>query len=256
MLSYKKVHRKSLMEFVYKNKVRAGFGNIIIILADIQDRCKLLHDDVYDWELSNCVTLEGFTRVSLVDNPDPGGHIIITPQTSQFIHPRIRDIVQPTPHLAKMIDDHSHLLDGVSACVHIRRGAYSKDSLQRKIENLDKWHYFCTDEALEIFEKAIENEPGKVYVASDSNEVKERLIVKFGDKLRMIQTQYAATAPQDGTDTQNQKTLQDVYLEWFLMSKCPKLYLTGGRTDFVGFSTYGYTAAIYGSKPFCIIFNP
>ena len=71
----------------------------------------------------------------------------------------------------------------------------------------------------------------------------------------MIETKFACTAIQTGTNTQSLKTLQDVYLEWFLISMCPKVYLTGGRTDLVGFSTYGYTAAIYGSKPFEIIFN-
>jgi len=46
-----------------------------------------------------------------------------------------------------------------------------------------------------------------------------------------------------------------IYLKFFLLSKCPKLYLTGGRGDMVGFSTYGYMAAVYGNKPFEIVFN-
>ena len=36
---------------------------------------------------------------------------------------------------------------------------------------------------------------------------------------------------------------------------CPKLYLTGGRGDMIGFSTYAYMASIYGEKPFEITFN-
>ena len=46
-----------------------------------------------------------------------------------------------------------------------------------------------------------------------------------------------------------------MFLKFFLFSKCPQLFLTGGNTDLVGFSTYAYIAAIYGNKPFNLIFN-
>ena len=39
------------------------------------------------------------------------------------------------------------------------------------------------------------------------------------------------------------------------MSKCPRLFITGGNKDLVGFSTYAYMAAIYGNKQFNMIFN-
>jgi hypothetical protein len=242
---------------VYKNLNGVGFGNILIILSEFYGSCHMLHDNVYDWELSNCVTLEGFTRVSFEDHPRPDERISISPYTIQFVHPKMRLFVKPTAFTLGMIEAHKHLLEGVTACVHIRRGTYSKDSVQFGVDRChEESFYHCSDGAVELFEQAIEKETGKVYIASDSNEIKQRLLAKFGDKLRMIETEFACTSTQPGTNTQNTKTLQDVYLEWFLMSMCPKLYLTGGRTDFVGFSTYGYTAAIYGAKPFNLIFNP
>jgi hypothetical protein len=33
------------------------------------------------------------------------------------------------------------------------------------------------------------------------------------------------------------------------------LYITGGSKDFVGFSTFSYTAGVYGNKPIFPIFN-
>ena len=48
---------------------------------------------------------------------------------------------------------------------------------------------------------------------------------------------------------------QNSFLKFFILSMCPKLYLTGGRGDMIGFSTYAYMASIYGEKPFEITFN-
>jgi hypothetical protein len=243
-------------DFVYKNKSGVGLGNVLIHLSEICDYCVCLHDNVYDWELSNCIVLEGFTRVSH-EGRQPDVPILINPQRTFEIHSKIRKFVRPTPCMTEMIEKHKHLLEGVSTSVHIRRGSYSKDSTQHKGgKSLEPEYYHASDEALLIFEKIIENEKGKVYVASDSREVKQTITSKFGNKIRTIDTAFACTAFQDGTNTQTIKTLQDVYLEWFLISMCPKVYVTGGRRDLVGFSTFGYTAAIYGKKPFEIIFNP
>lgn len=243
-----------MLPYVYKNRSGVGFGNILIHLSEICDSCQLLHDNVYDWELTNCVTLTGFTRVGYDDWSQPDTPIIINEYKMVNVHSKICKFVKPTPYMQVMIQQHMHLLDGVSACVHIRRGSYSLDSTQLKGEHgKNPQLYHCSDKCLENFEKIIEDENGKVYVASDSNEVKQRLVSKFGNKLCMIDTKFACTAVQDSTDTQTVKTLQDVYLEWFLMSMCPKLYLTGGDNNFVGFSTYGYTAAVYGQKPFKIL---
>ena len=234
----------------------SGFGNLIIMLSDCQDKCNLIHEDAFKYELSNCIQISHFERVNY-EGTNISPNIIIDPYTVKHIHPRMRTFIHSTAYMKKMIDDHIHLLDGVTACVHIRRGSYSKDSTQLDDDRrLEKPYYHCSDEAVNIFVKIIEREDGKVYVASDSNEIKHRLFSKFGDKLRMIETEFACTAIQTGTNTQTMKTLQDVYLEWFLIGMCPMVYLTGGRKDLVGFSTYGYTAAVYGNKPFEIVFNP
>jgi hypothetical protein len=151
-----------------------------------------------------------------------------------------------------LIDEKKHLLDGVTACAHIRRGSYTKEIAQGH----DPEYYYCSDDGLDLFEKAISIEKGKVYLATDSKDVKKRMKDKFGEKIVTLDTDFACISTRHNADQYGQKELQDVYLDWFLISMCPKVYVTGGRQDLVGFSTFGYTAAIYGNKPFEIIFNP
>jgi len=240
--------------FVFKDH-DTGFGNLLILLSDCWDKCRTIHKNVYDrFELSNCVALRGYTVIDGDGGEHPPAHIYINPVTIQTIHPRIREFVHPTVYMESIINKHIHLLEGVTTAVHIRRGAYSGDSTQFK-NPTQKLFFHCSDEGLAKFERVVEQAVGKVYLASDSNEIKSRFKQKFGDKVRMLDTEFAITAQQDDTSTQTVKNLQDAYLEWFLLSMCPNLYITGGERDLTGFSTYSYTAGIYGKKPFNLIFN-
>ena len=229
----------------------AGFGNLLIHLSDCWDACQTIHSNVYNrFELSNCVSFDGYT-ITDEDGTHPNSKIIINPMTRTHIHSRISKFVRPTPHMKKLIDKHKHLLDGVQVGVHIRRGSYSNDSHQFK--NMQFYH--CSDQGLENFMGLIESARGKVYVASDSKQVKTSLKERFGDKISTLDTEFAITAPQDATSTQNAENLQNAYLEWFLLSMCPVLYITGGEPDMSGFSTFSYTAAVYGKVPFFPVMN-
>lgn len=239
--------------FVFKEH-DAGFGNLLILLSDCRDTCKAIHKNVYDgFELSNCVALKGYTVVDGDEGEHPPAKIIINIWTRTNIHPRICDFVYPTVHMESLIKQHIHLLDGVTTAVHIRRGAFSRDSTQCK--DVNPTHFHCSDQGIAKFEHIIQMSSGKVYVASDSKELKTHLKKKYGDKLSMLDTDFAVTAKQDATATQTVKNLQDVYLEWFLLSMCPMIYVTGGTTDLIGFSTYSYTAALYGKTKFDFVFN-
>lgn len=241
--------------FVFKDH-NAGFGNLLILLSDCWDTCKSIHRNVYErFELNNCVAFPEHT-ITDEEGDHPPAKIIINSWTMESIHPLISQIVKPTDYMQDMINQHAHLLEGVTAAVHIRRGSHSRDSTQFK-DLKDKSFFHCSDKGLAKFQKVIENTPGKVYVASDSNEIKELLKQKYGDKIRTLDTEFAITAVQDATTTQTAKNLQNAYLEWFLLSMCPTVYVTGGQEprDLTGFSTYSYTAALYGKNPFHLIFN-
>jgi len=230
----------------------AGFGNLLILLSDSYDTCRSIHANVYSrFELSRCVTFEGYTITESDEGTHPNAKIIINPSTSKYIHSRIPLFVRPTDFMKDMIRRHHHVVDGVDAGVHIRRGSYSNDSHQFKTLKL----YHCSDQGLANFEKVIASTKGRVYLASDSKDVKTQMIEKFGDKILTLDTEFAITAHQDVSTTQTPENLHNAYLEWFLLSMCPMLYVTGGDHDMSGFSTYSYTAAIYGKKPFSVIFN-
>jgi len=233
-----------------------ALGNTLIQLTSMQPECTRLHDSVYNYELSNCITINGFERVSYTGKI-PDTPIFINPYTVNVVHPKIRSIIKPTVFMEKMIQDNIHILNGVSCGVSIRRGSYSQDSIQYKDErSKSPEFYFCSDEGVDNFRKIIREAPGKVFVSSDSYSTLESIIAEFGDKIRTLDTpSFVVGMSQDDNENITVDTYQSIYLRFFILSKCPHLFLTGGRTDFVGFSTYAYMAAIYGNKPFSIVFN-
>jgi len=241
-----------MSELVYKNV--GGFGNILIQLTSMQKECTQLHDHVFDYELGNCLTINGFTRVSH-EGKQPECPIFINQHTVYNVHPKIRDIIEPTPFLKELIDKHKYLVEGVCGGLSIRRGSYCEDSRQFKTKEADDAsHYFCSEEGMKKFHEVIEEAPGPVFVSSDSASTLNALIEKYGDKIRYFKTPYAIAMPQDLREIKMEE-YHNIYLKFFLLSMCPRLFLTGGRGDMIGFSTYGYMAAIYGNKPFQIIFN-
>ena len=240
--------------FVFKKS--GGLGNLLIHLTSMQDECKSLHDSVYDFELSNCLIIHGFTKVSH-EGRQPETSIYINPHTVQHVHPKIRDIISPSPMMEKMIQEHIHILDGVSCGMSIRRGSYCEDSRQFKDERSDRpEHFFCSEKGLEKFKQIIAMTQGKVFVSSDSASTMKDLIDTFGDKIRTLDTTTTVyIQEQDSRESIDIHKYHNIFLKFFMLSKCPQLFLTGGKTDLTGFSTFAYMAAIYGNKPFTIVFN-
>jgi hypothetical protein len=245
-----------MSNYVFKKpENECGLGNLLIQLTSMPAECKCVHDNVYDYELSNCMILNGLTRVSY-DGQHPECPIEISDMTKDYVHSNICSIVEPTPHMRDLISKHMYLLDGVVAAMSIRRGSYCEDSRQYKDSRGDEpMHYFCSTEGLERFKAIIRAVPGRVFLSSDSVSTTRQLVEEFGDKLRVLEMPYTVTSTQhQGTPTI--ENLQKVYLKWFLLSMCPIVYITGGKLDgFVGFSTYAYIAAVYGKKPFGVVFN-
>ena len=240
-------------EYVFKPT--GALGNTLIQLTSMQGECTRLHDSVYDYEFSNCISVSGFTRVS-EDGKTPHAPIFINPTTVRNVHPRIRDIIKPTPFMEGVLQEHIHILNGVSCGVSIRRGSYSEDSRQYNDERDYRPEFdFCSDEGVEKFRKIIKDAPGKVFISSDSKIILDSLMNEFGDKLVTLDTTFVIGMSQQSKEELSLKNYQSIYLRFFLFSKCPHLFLTGGNPDLVGFSTYAYMAAIYGNKPFSVVFN-
>lgn len=237
-----------------KQKNEFGLGNLFIVLTSLEPGCTHLHDSVYEYELSNCVILNGFTRVSHEGvKPDYG--IALDSYTYTRVHTKIRDIVSPTPHMQDLIEKHRHLIQDVSAAMSIRRGSYCEDSKQYKDERGDKpYQFFCSTSGLEKFKKIIRDTPGRIFVSSDSVSTLQALIEEFGTKISYLEMPYTVTSTQDQDEYPSIENLQKVYLKWFLLSECPIICVTAGK-NFVGFSTYAYIAAVYGNKKIITVEN-
>lgn len=240
---------------VYRPVVpKPGFGNLLILLSVCKSNgVKYVHKDIFDYEFGNCFTVHGFT-ITDQDGRCPHLPVYINQENRNTVHTLCRDIVKPTAHLMYLVARHSHLLDGVTLGVNIRRGNWSADSTQFA-GSTDPKFYFCSDAGLEKFKHFIGANQGRVYVTSDSPSTKRHLKDIFGDKVTMLDTEYTHTAEQTDETVQTVKNLQDVYLSWYLLSMCPGVLVTAGRGDSVGFSTFGYMAAIYGGKPLHFVFN-
>ena len=236
-------------------KPTGGFGNTLIQRTSMQDDCKLLHDSVYDYELSNCVTIKGFTRTS-DEGMQPECPIFINPFVAKHIHSKVRDIIEPSDFMKGLVEKNRHVLEGVSCGVAIRRGSYREDARQYKDERGDKpHHFFCSEVGFEKFKNIIRNVTGKIFLTSDSQSTIKDLIQEFGDKIVTIDNLFTVGAEHDGDSNNKYTDYHNIYLLFFLLSECPHLFITGGNKDMTGFSTYAYMAGIYGNKPIEIIFN-
>lgn len=240
----------------YVFRPTGALGNNLLQLTSMQPECTMLHDTFYDYELANCMTVKGFQRVSF-EGRTPEAPIYINPHTMNHVHPKIRDIIEPTPFMKRMIEEARPILGGVSCGLSIRRGSYCDDSTQFRDErNNERAYYFCDDQGLEKFRDIIRRAPGNVFVSSDSASTMKALQKEFGTKIRTLDTDtFVIGMPQDGGESKTPSEYHSIYLRFFILSECPHVFLTGGTADLVGFSTYAYMAAIYGTRPFDVVFN-
>ena len=109
-----------MTDLVYKQI--GGLGNFFIHLTSMDEKCTQLHESVYAHEVSNCITINGFTRVAN-EGTQPESPIFINPQTHRLVHSKIRDIIEPTPHMKELIAKYKDVLDGVTCGLSIRRGS-------------------------------------------------------------------------------------------------------------------------------------
>ena len=223
----------------------AGWGNVILRLSDLCFKHKnpVVHSSINI--IKKGIEFHGFT-ITDEDLEETKTDIYINPYYYQMIHPLSRQIVKPTIEMQGLINKNMHLIG--EAGIHIRRGAYSPDSF-----HVGKFP-FCHDSALEKFKIIIKNSKSFIFLASDSVNLKNELVNEFPDKIKIVNV-LSVMDSDDPVNSTNQQYM-DCYLEWFLLSKCPKLYITGGNQSTGNeISTFGYSAAVYGNKPLEIIFN-
>ena len=175
----------------------------------------------------------------------------------------LQHCIQPTPKLQIRIDDAWEKVKGCKAAFHIRRGLSAPDSV--------KYGFlpFASQVAVDAMIKEAKKIKGKVFVASDSLSTKEYVRNQLGkDKVVMLDHDIGFTGDEHSqrvnVDNEDVDKKLNSYVEWFILGKCPSVYITAGGvcgrnvpegTEEGITSTFGYSAAIYGGKLPFYVFN-
>jgi len=140
--------------------------------------------------------------------------------------------------------------------MHIRRAAYGTDSKHvGNSEDIDKKTpmLMCSDDGLQKFIDIIERTDEPIFLASDSLELKKELVEKYPTKIRTYDVPEIVIASRE---FKGKKDATHAYVDWFLLSQCTTVCVTAGSPkDMVGFSTFGYTAAVYGNCEIHFVWN-
>jgi len=239
---------------MFVRPVEMGWGNVTMCLTDYvyQNSSNVT---VYKPTFTDAIQFKiPVNWVDTIQEPVYAPRIVINSYFIEQIHSKMSDIFEPSSKLKERIEEYKHLVDGVVAGMHIRRGAFSEDSSKMGCHGVDKPAYFANNKALQDFKNIVQNQSGKFFVASDSPSIKNEFSKEFGDKVRILDIDPVLSydCSVHGVPKGDKTTS---YLEWFLLSMCPFLIITGGNNDMTDFSTFGYSAACYGRRPFYLIKN-
>ena len=175
----------------------------------------------------------------------------------------LKHAIKPTKELQQRIDSFYPLIKECKAAFHVRRGTCAEDSA--------KYGFlpFASQKAVDTMIEEARKIKGKVFVASDSLSTKKYIREQLGeDKVVTMDFEIGFTADEhsqyvDVKDEAIENKLNS-YVEWFLLGKCPTVYITAGGvcgrnvphgTQEGITSTFGYSAAVYGGKVPYYVFN-
>lgn len=213
-----------------------GLGNLLIWLSQLDDVTPVC------FKTTNISKYIQFKNLNIVEDDITKENIdlpiCINPYTIKHVHPNICEKMEPTDIMKQLIDKNQHLVQGVDFAIHVRRGVDGY------------FDRFADDSALNQFDDLI-SKSSSVFLASDCEEFKRKMKDKHGEKVKYYNhhTGFVHT-----TDLHNFDDYASI-LDFFLLSMCPMVYITGGPVNMTGFSTFGYMASIYGKKPFNVIWN-
>lgn len=219
------------------NDGRVGLGNLFIYLSQIDDKTPV-SSKIYDGyrgkylEFTNLNIIEDDYSMESIKTPD----IYINHYTSKNIHTRCRQKIKPSKLLIDIIENYKHLVEDIECGIAIR--TYDPNC-----------GYIADEHTLQTFENIIKNSSKKIFIACDNLEYKLKLNEKYPNKINFINGECI--------HINNHNTIDSPlpFLDFFLLSMCPLLYITGGPKDMTKFSTFGYMASIYGNVKANVVFN-
>jgi hypothetical protein len=251
------INHKHIMTFYLPDSM--GWGNVALCLSDLVHRSPNPRAYKSLLDVDRGVEFHGFEITEDPNEEKFEPRIAINPTYFHHVHSNLNKIIKPTKELQSIIDNQSH---GLVRGIHIRRGACSRDSEDVGCHGTDengniKKAYFAKDSALEKFIKIVEDTDGKIFLASDSREIKDMFKKRFPDKIVTLEHDIVLTYKCD--TLKNYDVTRDqrlaCYIDWFLLSKCKELYITAGNQDLTDLSTFGYSAGAYGRSNIHFVFN-
>jgi hypothetical protein len=218
-----------------------GLGNILIFLSQLDDKIPVSKNILSGFRGKYLK----FKNLNIMDDdPELETHcppIYINPWTLKNVHPLCINKVEPSDHMNEIIRRNSNLVSGVKAGLAIRFGNTRKTDMDTIP--------FIDDHGLKQFHGIIESNDGPFFIACDRLDYKYELKKRYGEKIRFVESDCVII------HNSNQVDSPDPYLEFFLLSMCPIVIITGGPKDMHAFSTFGYMASMWGQKPFEVVWN-
>src|SRR5210317_68504 len=248
---------------IFKPSPACALGNLSLCVAThiLNTHGKgMLHPDVYAY---------GRDEMLIFDRVSEDGVIEDHGRLNSFIHlqyPNVgdimRSILKPSEKMEMLIDTHWETVKDCVAGFHIRRGTYAKDSAKFA------FYPVASDEAIDAMISVANDFNKPVFIISDSIETRTHFLSKvpMAKSLDLPIGFTACEHSQNVEDVKDENTdaKMNSVLEWFIMSKMPKVYTTmggvagrnvpPGTTEGVS-STFGYSAALYGGIIPHYVFN-
>lgn len=248
---------------IFKPGPACALGNLSLCIATHilnTDQIGMIHPDVYAYGRDKMFLFEQVSKDGIIE--DHG-------RLNSFIHlqhPNIgeimRRVMKPSKTLQNMIDTSWETVQDCVAGFHIRRGTYASDSARFA------FYPVASEEAIDAMISVANNLNKPVFIISDSIETKNHFIsrVPMAKSLDLPIGFTACEHSQNVEEIKDENIDEKInsVLEWFIISKMPKVYTTMGGV--VGrnvppgtkegvSSTFGYSAALYGGKIPYYVFN-
>ncbi len=240
---------------------RLGFGNVLIKLCDYMrkagpDGC--VDENLKDFERGRAFNFNVKFVKGLEATMD--GDIYCNDSSYNFMKHILPSIITPSQELVDKFNAKVPLLEGVSVGIHLRCGSFMPDCKGLSASHGGDW--FASNETFTTVRNIVHGCKDRVFLASDSRDVKQMFKKEFGNKIVIFDGDITLSCDPEtcGGIDQTSQSLMDTYLEWFTLSMCNDVITTSGpgfdekTGKGAGISTFGYTAAAYGRKTLHVIF--
>jgi hypothetical protein len=260
-LFFKLEKSQSLLEMaIHVVNPRLGFGNVLVKLFDFLEKAPggRVDENLKDFERGRAFDFNvKFTKDELhtID-----GDLYCNQSAFSRLAVGMPTVMSPTMELLNLFQTKAESLEGVEVGIHIRCGSAMPDCKGLSASHGGDW--FASAETFRVVDNIVASSKLRVFLASDSKEVKGRYKELFGDKVVVFDTDITLSCDPEtcGGVSQSSQGLMDAYLEWYTLSMCPAVFTTAGpgfdptTNKGAGISTFGYTAAAYGQRPLYVIY--